>query len=517
MSAWTEGYVADVAYTSELYSEISPGWISAAATLLGHRAPDLARPFTWAEFGCGQGVSVNVFAAANPGATFHGFDFNPSHIENARRLAAAAGLKNAHFHEMSFAEIADCAEGRFPQFDFAVAHGIWSWVSPAVRAQLVAAVGRHLAPGGLFYLSYNNLVGWNAMLPVQRLLREWTRTRPGSSIDKSRDAFAFARSLAKSGAGFFAANPAAASRLEAAQSADQRYIAHEYMHDHWSPSLFHEVAEAMGAAKLAFIGSATLVENVDSISLPADAMKIVAEVADPALRETARDFAANRSFRRDIYRRGGDRMPVGEHRERLESLLLVAATRAAEKEIKIATGIGNFGLRADLFGEIRDRLARGPMSFRDLTALPALARQPLAESLQALVFMVAGGVAHPAPGPVPDPAAVAACRALNVAIARHNAQGGSISALAAPAIGSGYRADMSETIAVAEILGGNSSAEAIADRIVSHLERAGRQVVKDGKAIQDPAEARREMAATVARLMTERSPVWKRLGVVPAG
>jgi SAM-dependent methyltransferase len=516
MSAWTEGYVADVAYTSEFYSEISPGWLAAAATLLGHRAPDLARPFRWAEFGCGQGVSVNVFAAANPVGTFHGFDFNPAHIENARRLAAAAGSTNVHFHEMSFAQIADAPEGRIPQFDFIVAHGIWSWVSPAARAQLVAAVGRHLAPGGLLYLSYNTLVGWNAMLPVQRLLREWARTRPGNSLEKSRDAFAFARGLAKSGAAFFAANPAAASRLETAQSSDPRYIAHEYMHDHWSPSMFHEVAEAVAAAKLGFVGSATLVENVDTISLPADTQKIVAEVADPALRETVRDFAANRSFRRDIYRRGGERMPTGEHRERLEAMQLVAATRAGEKEIKIATGIGSFGLRTDLYAEIRDRLARGPMSFRELTALPTLARQPLAESLQAFVFLVAGGIAHPAPGPAPDPAAVAGAKALNLAIARHNAQGGAISALAAPSIGSGYRADMPETIAVAEILGGNASAEGIADRIVSHLERGGRQVVKDGKAIQDPAEARREMAATVSRLMSDRAPIWRRLGILPA-
>jgi SAM-dependent methyltransferase len=517
MPTWTDGYVADIAYTSEFYSEISPGWLATAATLLGHRAPDLAGPFRWAELGCGQGVSANVFAATNPRAEFHGFDFNPAHIESARRLATSAGLRNAHFHEMSFGEIAAAPDGRIPQFDFIVAHGIWSWVSPAVRDQLVAAVGRHLAPGGLLYVSYNNLVGWNAMLPVQRLIREWARTRPGTSLEKARDGFAFARGLAKSGAAFFAANPTAATRLENAQTAAPRYIAHEYMHDNWEPSLFHEVAEALDSAKLSFIGSATLVENVDAISLPADTIKMIAEVADPRLRETVRDFASNRAFRRDIYRRGSERMPTGEHRERLDAMLLVAATRAGEKEIKIATGIGNFGLRGELHGQIRDRLAQGPMSFRDLTLLPGLARQPLAEALQAFIFLVAGGVAHPAPAPAPDPAAVAAARALNAAIARHNAMGGEISALAAPAIASGFRADMPETATVAALLEGVASADAIAGSIVAHLERAGRQVVKDGKAIQDRAAAVAEMTATVNRLLAERAPLWKRLGAVPAG
>ena len=64
MAAWNDGYVHDVAYTAGFYREIAPAWISAAAMLLGHRPPDLSRPFRWAELGCGHGLSANILAAA---------------------------------------------------------------------------------------------------------------------------------------------------------------------------------------------------------------------------------------------------------------------------------------------------------------------------------------------------------------------------------------------------------------------------------------------------------------------
>ena len=58
MAAWNDGYIFDVAYTSGFYREIAPGWMAAAAMLLGHRPPDLSRPFRYAELGCGHGLSL---------------------------------------------------------------------------------------------------------------------------------------------------------------------------------------------------------------------------------------------------------------------------------------------------------------------------------------------------------------------------------------------------------------------------------------------------------------------------
>ena len=81
MSDWTHGYVADVTYTPGFYRESMPTWLSFASTLLAQRPPDLSRPFRYADFGCGQGMSLLVAAATAPLATY------------LKRVASASGTE----------------------------------------------------------------------------------------------------------------------------------------------------------------------------------------------------------------------------------------------------------------------------------------------------------------------------------------------------------------------------------------------------------------------------------------
>lgn len=517
MAAWNDGYVHDVAYTAGFYREIAPAWISAAAMLLGHRPPDLSRPFRWAELGCGHGLSANIFAAANPNGAFHGFDFNPAHIESARRLAAAAGLGNAHFHELSFEDLALAPEGKFPQFDFIVAHGIWSWVSDASRLQMTAAIRRYLAPGGLLYVSYNTLAGWASLLPVQNFMREYARVHPGNSAEVTQAAIGHVRELIKADAAFFAANPAVAARLDATATMDAKYLAHEYLNANWDPTSFTQVQDVLAEAKVGYVGSATLIENIDAVAVPPKTLKMLQVETDMRLREMMRDFGANRSFRRDIYRRGTEQPLSGEQREMLDGLHLVGTGREKEENIQIPTGIGQLGLRMDIYTPILARLAEGPMSVRELRQTVVLAQQPLSETLQATAFMMTGGLAHPSPGPTTNPDALAATQALNTAIAALNGQGAALSVLASPVTGSGVAVDFVETLILPELLAGRSDPAALVELILGRLAYTNRSVVRDGKPVSDAAVARSEMTNTVDRLLAERGPLWRRLGLLPGG
>jgi hypothetical protein len=229
-----------------------------------------------------------------------------------------------------------------------------------------------------------------------------------------------------------------------------------------------------------------------------------------------RDFGANRSFRRDLYRRGTEQPPSGEQREMLDAIHIVGTGREKEQNIQIPTGIGQLGLRMDIYGPILERLAQGPMSVLELRQTKVLAQQPLSETLQAVAFLMTGGLAHPALGPTPDPAAVASSRALNAALAAANALGASHTVLASPVTGSGIGADFAETLMLPEIMAGRTNPEALVDHILGRLSFTGRSVVKEGKPITDQAAARAEMATTVNRLLTEREGLWKRLGLLPA-
>src|ERR1700755_2695446 len=112
MAQWDDDYVTDVTYTSNFYREITPIWLATSSLLLGHRPPDLTKPFSYADLGCGNGFTTLSVAAAYPHGDVWGFDFHPAHVEFARGIATRAGLTNVHFVESSFGALAATPEGR---------------------------------------------------------------------------------------------------------------------------------------------------------------------------------------------------------------------------------------------------------------------------------------------------------------------------------------------------------------------------------------------------------------------
>ena len=514
MAAWDDGYVSDVVYTSNFYRECTPAWMSAAALLLGHRPPDLARPFRYADFGCAHGFTAVAIAAAHPNAEVWGFDFNPAHIESARDLAFRSGLSNVHFQEASFADIAEGTEIAGGTFDFAVSHGVLSWISTENRQHLIRAIGRLTKPGGLSYLSYNVLTGWPGMLPLRALMRMLAKASPDRSDLAVPGILDFIDRLKQGGALFFQANPGLETRLAEIRRQDARYIAHEFLNEDWQPVMSAEVATAMTEVKCGFIGSATLPENIDTVSVPAGLGTMMSETRDPVLRETLRDFGAGQGFRRDLFRRGVNTMPTGEHQARVDDLTLVGTGQAAGDQITIPTSIGSVTGRPEIYGPLLAMLADGPMTVRQVRQREPFVSRPLVELLQAVALLFAGGYAHPAfPGVAAD--AVRAVARLNQVIAASNAGGGDQPRLVSPVMGSAITVDFLETLAVGALLGGHGlDLDALTSTVLGQLTAAGRAVQQEGQAVQDPAEARRIVTALMRGFLDNRVPVLRHLGVL---
>jgi len=517
MARWNEGYVADVAYTSQFYREMTPAWLATAAVLLGHRPPDLARPFRWAELGCGNGFTAAVVAAACPQAEVWAFDFNPAHIETARLLVSRAGLGNVTYREASFAELAEAPEGALPEFDFIVAHGVYSWIAPEHRRQVVSFVRQRLRPGGLFYNSYNDAVGWASMVPLRELMRLVTSgSRARSDLGMTQVAALIDR-LTEGQARFFAANPAIESRLKMLRTHDARYLAHEYLNEHWHPQMAADVMAEMAEAKCGFIGSATLTDNIDATSIPPGMRPLMNETQDVALRETLRDFAGSQSFRRDIYRRGVTGLATGEHLDMLDALTLAAIAKPTldEAGIEFTCQLGTVSGERKLYGGLIDALAGGPLTLREARAMPGWNGKPLTELLQAFALLISGGFAHPVMPGGATGEGIAACRALNRAIARMNADGTSVANLVSPVIGSAIPASLTDTLIVGELLEGREARpEQLADRLVAILARTGRQMQKDGAAVTDPGEVHRLTAERVDATLGPGAALHRALAIV---
>ena len=128
------------------------------------------------ELGCGDGTNLIPMAYYRQHATFVGVDGARTQIAIANEKRTALGLTNVSFVGSDFQYAAAKLSG---QFDFIVAHGVFSWISRDARDALLALCAERLSPGGLLYLNYNAKPGWN----VRGLIRDFLMAQTAKITD----------------------------------------------------------------------------------------------------------------------------------------------------------------------------------------------------------------------------------------------------------------------------------------------------------------------------------------------
>ena len=300
-SDWSQGYVTEVLYTEHFFRELSPAWLNYVATINGCQPRPLDPGFTYMELGCGLGQTVTLLAGAHPQGRFFGVDFNPAHVDWARRYAASGGIGNVEFLERSFL---DLSAQEVPECDFIVLHGVYAWVSDEVRAGIQRIIRERLKPGGLVYNSYNCLPGWAADSPLQKLILETSKHLSGDATQRTQAALKSVEELVGAKFGYFAATPTAGKMAAKMSERNANYLAHEFLNEHWTPFYSSDVADEMANAKLNFVGSATLAENHLELLGGDDLQAKVKAQPTQRLRQLFQDLAQNQRFRRDVFVRG---------------------------------------------------------------------------------------------------------------------------------------------------------------------------------------------------------------------
>src|ERR1039457_437777 len=152
-----------VRYRGLPFDQTHPDRLATLATLFGMQpAPvDHCRVL---EIGCGAGANLIPMAFTLPNSTFAGFDLAETPIAMGRQAANELGLTNLQLFQADIMEIGpDLGE-----FDYVIAHGVYSWVPDFVREKLMAMAQGHLAPQGIAYISYNALPGCH----IRRMIRD---------------------------------------------------------------------------------------------------------------------------------------------------------------------------------------------------------------------------------------------------------------------------------------------------------------------------------------------------------
>lgn len=268
------------------------------AKLHGAKGCNLQRRFTYCDLGCGNGLTCNTLAAANPNGDFYGIDLNPEHIGNAKTLAGKANLPNVHFLTSAFE---DLTYDDLPQFDFIALHGVYSWVSAEVRKDIREMFRKFLKPHGLVYVSYNALPGWAPLLPIQEIMRTFTKDRGLGPIERVEEGVNILQMLLKREASYAMFSDDVAKEIKRIGRQGRRYLAHEFLNNHWHPMFFSQVVSEMTESGLSYCCRADLREYAIHNGRMAKFSDFMESRKDAVERETSRSMILNERFRRDIY------------------------------------------------------------------------------------------------------------------------------------------------------------------------------------------------------------------------
>jgi SAM-dependent methyltransferase len=497
---WADGYVADITYSHGYFHELSPSYLRYHLLVNGLGCPSDGEGYAYCELGFGQGVSANMHAATNPRGEFWGTDFNPDHALHARALAQQAGLK-ANWLDLDFESFADTAT---PQFDFIVLHGVWSWVSPAAQHALVEFMRRKLKPGGVVFISYNIVPGWNAEKPLRDLLWLHTEHAAGAGTPTPKciaNALNFARALRRHGSAFFTANSHASQALDDMLREDPASLAHEYFNRSWWLSYFPDVERALQAAHLNFACSVHLSDVSGEVRDRLAGAGFLDAALGTSLRETTADFMLNRRFRRDVFVRGALRLSPAERMARLGDVKFALLRPAADVSMFLSTPYGQMALEEARLKPLLEMLeaAPQPTSLAQLRSAGSLADWPMEDMVLNLSRLVARRDVCPVFGDDAARMRDSRAQALNAALARRASHDNSIRYLASPVAGSGIEASRTDRLFW---LAWNEGARSAAE--------LGRAIVgpKHDSAATEEAERR------AVQFVQAVVPVWRRLGLL---
>src|SRR5689334_11217658 len=123
----------EVLYRGRAFPQTHPDRLATIARLFG-MCPPPVEACRVLELGCGDGGNLIPMAYALPGSEFVGIDLGERGIAAGREMVEAIGVSNVDLRCLGILN----AGAQLGRFDYILAHGVYSWVPPAVQEWLLA-------------------------------------------------------------------------------------------------------------------------------------------------------------------------------------------------------------------------------------------------------------------------------------------------------------------------------------------------------------------------------------------
>lgn len=284
-----------VFYAGNAFYYTHPNRLATFGSLLGMQPAPVA-DCRVLELGCGAGANLIPMAYQWPHSRFVGIDLSAAAIAQAETNVAALGLTNVELRQLDIMEIGP----DFGQFDFIIAHGVYSWVPPAVRRHMMTVFKQNLAPQGIVYVSYN-------ALPIS-FMRDLARSMVMfhvRGIEDAQERIRQSRVMMN-----FLAQASDPTTVYGAVVRDQHFriqgmsdevLYHDDLNPFSTPFYLYQVDHEARAAGLQYLGEATQL-HTDTQKYPAHVREVIERIPadDVVTREQYQDFIDGNGFRRTL-------------------------------------------------------------------------------------------------------------------------------------------------------------------------------------------------------------------------
>jgi len=328
--------VADNPYNAVPYSTLPqqqthPSRLGAMAVLMGME-PARVQQCRMLEIGCGTGANMIPMAAALPQSRFVGVDLADEPIAAARKTAAALDLENIRFVAGDLRDI----DESYGEFDYIVAHGVYSWVPAEIADALLAVCRQRLSAHGVAFISYNAWPGAHILRMLREMMLYHSRgaDNPAERIERSRW---LAKYLMESNILTPAWNGMLQEIGQGILERNSGGLYHDDLAENNEPLYFREFVAHARRHGLQYLGESEVSVNFD----PKRALAPLAEQApgaDRIEREQYMDFLRLRRFRQTLLCHGEVELEPEPGPRHFDRLLFSADLKVEDDRLQGRTG-----------------------------------------------------------------------------------------------------------------------------------------------------------------------------------
>jgi SAM-dependent methyltransferase len=317
----------EVPYASCAFPFTHPSRLAAVAQICGGLNTPPVATCRVLELGCASGGNLMPMAVQLPSASFFGVDLSTVQIEDGRDTIRQLALKNVELRAMNILDVMP----ELGQFDYILAHGVYSWVPPSVREKILSIFRNNLAPNGVAFVSFDVYPGRFTQMMVRELMLVHAEDRQAHQwqdrLAAGREMLDLLKQILQGQQTPFAT--LLRSEVEGLAALEDNVLLHSALGQINAPVFFHEFMDHAAAQGLQYVAEAipctTAIET-----FPPHIRQVIQGASKTELAlEQLIDVLRKRALRKCVLTHADVRLDRSKNPQRMRGLYVASPARTA--------------------------------------------------------------------------------------------------------------------------------------------------------------------------------------------